>query len=301
RHQDRPFFLYLSHTMPHIPQYASPAFAGKSKDGVYGDTIEELDWSTGQILDELRNLKLAENTLVIFTSDNGANVRAAMRNQNVGGPGRAFGGSNAPLRAGKGTTFEGGIRLPCISWWPGSIAAGRVERAPCSTLDFFPTFAALANAALPPPTTLDGIDISSVLRDVPLPKTTPRLLTHYFGPQLQAVREGQWKLLLPIDRYPEPRSASLWYQHNPRQFEAHHRLWPKATLYDLTNDPGETADLAAAHPEVVARLLERARRFDATFQPHTKAVEVLPGPKPPTAGQVRRSDEDLSAWLDLIR
>ena len=125
--RDKPFFLYLPHTMPHVPQYASPRFAGKSRGGLYGDTVEELDWSTGVILDTLRELQLDARTLVIFTNDNGAPFRGAANaakkapaKENF--PGRQLAGHNGPLRSGKGTTFEGGVRVPFIAWWPGRIA-----------------------------------------------------------------------------------------------------------------------------------------------------------------------------------
>jgi uncharacterized sulfatase len=300
RHRERPFFLFLAHTMPHIPQHASPAFAGKSRDGIYGDCIEELDASTGQILDELHRLRLAEHTLVLFTSDNGAGVRTPQPNPNARFPGRSFGGSNGPLRAGKGTTFEGGIRVPAIAWWPGTIAAGRIEPTPVSTLDLFPTMARLAGLPLPAGATLDGADVSPLLRGQP-PAGPPRPLFHYFGVQLQAVREGPWKLLVPIGSLPVTRVPSLWYEHSPALFERQHRLWPQATLYDLSRDPGEKSNLASAHPAVVDRLLATARRFDDVFQPAIPPVTYLPGPRPPAPGQIRQPSDDVREWLELVR
>jgi arylsulfatase A-like enzyme len=301
RHRERPFFLYLAHTMPHLPQYASPAFAGKSKDGLYGDCIEELDASTGRILDELRALGIAEKTLVLFTSDNGANLRnSAKPDVNPRFPGRAFGGSNGPLRAGKGSTYEGGIRVPCIAWWPGTITAGRVESTPCNTLDVFPTLAALAGATLPKDVTLDGTDISPLLKNPPAAGSAPRLLTHYFGVQLQAVRQGKWKLFLPIAALPQKRLPSLWFDHQKGLFERQHRLWPQPVLYDLETDPGETTDLAVQHPEVVADLQKRAAAHDTAFQPHIRDLHALPGPKPPAPGELRTAAHDLSEWKKLI-
>jgi arylsulfatase A len=304
RHRDRPFFLYLAHTMPHIPQYASPAFAGRSRDGVYGDAVEELDWSTGQVLDLLHELKLAERTLVIFTSDNGANLRSRKPNPNARFPGRSFGGSNGPLRGGKGTTFEGGIRVPCLAWWPGTIPAGRTDSAPASALDFFPTFGRLCGAPPPADVTLDGEDITPRLygkSPSAEPGSEPRALFHYFGVQLQAVREGPWKLIVPVGEYPKVRVPSLWFEHQAGLFERQHRLWPRATLFDLADDPGEQADVAAAHPDVVARLLEKARGFDRAFQERCEPVLYLPGPRPPAAGQVRAPGEDLGAWVELMK
>ena len=299
RNRERPFFLYLAQTMPHIPQHASPAFAGKSKDGLYGDTIEELDWSTGKILDVLGELGLSGNTLVIFTSDNGANMRTTRPNPKGRFPGRSLGGSNAPLRAGKGSTFEGGIRVPCVAWWPGTIPAGRTDSTPASTLDFFPTFAQLAKAALPSGVILDGTDISPVLRGKPTAATHP--FFHYFGVQPQAVRDGRWKLVLPIDRLPTLRVPSLWFEHQDGLFERQHRLWPKPTLYDLSADVGEQSDVADTHPEIVASLLAASREFDRALQPRITPVLYLPGPRQPAPGQVRQATDDVSAWTALAK
>ena len=302
-HRGRPFFLYLAHTMPHVPQYAGNAFAGKSKSGLYGDCVEEIDASTGRILDELRQLGLAKRTLVVFTSDNGASVRSSARaGSNPRFPGRTLGGSNGPLRGGKGNMFEGGIRVPCIAWWPGSIATGRVESSPLSSLDLFPTLAALAGATLPANTVLDGMDLSALLRSNPDARMrAPRLLTHYFGVQLQAVRRGQWKLILPIAQLPAIRLPSIWFDHQPGLFERQHRLSSTGVLYDLESDPGETTDVAEKYPEVVTRLLDMARNFDATFQPRIQTIEPLAGPKPPQPAQVRSEKDDLTAWLELTR
>jgi hypothetical protein len=127
------------------------------------------------------------------------------------------------------------------------------------------------------------------------------MLVHYFGVQLQAVRKGRWKLILPIDSPPSVHVASLWFAHQPGLFERQHRVWPKAALYDLTRDPGETTDVAASHPEVVSELLKEARQMDERYQRSFRPVVSLPGPRPPARGQVRREDEDLSAWEQLVR
>jgi arylsulfatase A len=294
KYHERPFCLYLPHTMPHIPQYASPQFAGKSKAGLYGDVVQELDGSVGVLLDLLRELKIDERTLVIFTSDNGAPARPQQQPAKVakaakaGGrfPGRDLAGSNGPLRGGKGTTFEGGIRVPAIFRWPKTLKAGRVVSEPISTLDLLPTIAALTAAKLPADRVLDGLDISELLlREEPLPSRT---LFHYFGPQLQAVREGKWKLFLPIEQLPEQRLPSLWFVHQPELFARQHRLWPKSTLYELSVDVGETTDVAPENPAVVNRLLSQARDFDAGFQPAIRSIEDVRGPPPPAPGEVRR-------------
>jgi len=298
QHRDRPFFLYLPHTMPHVPQYASLEFGGKSKGGLYGDTVEELDWSTGVILDTLRELGLDERTLVIFTSDNGAPYRAPAAAAGVAKakkagaagkarfPGRALAGSNGPLRAGKGTTFEGGIRVPLIVRWTGRIAPGRVVADPVSQLDFFPTCAALAGASVPADRVMDGRDIRDVLAGAPSAGAV-RTLYHYFGYQAQALREGRWKLFLAVDRRPEPRPVSLWYDHQPALFATQHRLLAEPELYDLSRDPGEKDNVARENPELVARLTRQAREFDALLQRDRRPMEFVPGPPPPAPGTIR--------------
>jgi arylsulfatase A len=323
--RERPFFIYLPHTMPHVPQYASEKFSGKSKGGLYGDVVEEIDWSTGVILDALHELRLAERTLVIFASDNGAPVRRAeggpgvppVKKAKATGetpvprfPGRAFGGNNGALRAGKGTTFEGGVRVPFIAWWPGKIAAAKESAAPISLMDLFPTFAALAGAPMPRDRVYDGEDISPELggsrppprraRGLELVETagavSSRTIYHYFGYQLQAVRQGNWKLFVAVDRRPEPQPASLWFEHLPRVFETQHRLLAGPELYDLSADMSEKQNVAAQHPEIVARLTKLARDFDAQLQRYKRSMEFVPGPTPPAPQTVRTKETDLSAW-----
>ena len=298
-----PFFLYLPHTMPHVPQYASNKFAGKSKGGLYGDAVEEIDWSTGVILDVLRELGLAEHTLVIFTSDNGAPRRGGGENAGPKAkaktkapakerfPGRSHAGSNGPLRGGKGSTFEGGIRVPMIAWRPGTIAAGRESATPVSHLDLLPTCAALAGAKVPAERTLDGRDLGADVSTAP-----ERPLFHYFGYQSQALREGRWKLLLKVDARPSPQPKSLWFEHQPQVFTNQHRLLAEPELYDLANDVGETKNVASQHPEIVARLTQLAREFDATLQRDRRPMQFVDGPVPPAPQTVRTRETDLSAW-----
>ncbi len=295
----RPFFLYLPHTMPHVPQYASPRFAGKSKGGLYGDTVEELDWSTGVILDSLRELQLDTRTLVIFTNDNGAPFRGganaakkAPAKENF--PGRQLAGSNGPLRSGKGTTFEGGVRVPFIAWWPGRIAPRPAVSNPVSHLDLFPTFAALAGAKPPADVTLDGADLTALLLGTG--PRAPRPIRHYFGYQPQAVRDGQWKLLLPTDTRPTPRPVSLWWEHNPAGFDHQHRLLAAPELYDLAADLGEKNNLAAQHPELVTRLTREARDFDAALRRDQRPMHFVPGPRPPAPGAVRTAETDVTVY-----
>lgn len=232
RSKDEPFFLYLPHTMPHWPQYASEKFAGKSKNGKWGDTVEEIDWSTGQIFAKLKELGIDENTLVIFTSDNGGAVR--------------HGASNAPLRGGKGETWEGGHRVCFLARWPGRIPAGTTSDAMAISLDVLPTFAALAGGKVPTDRVIDGKDIRPLLFGDGSEPTPHLAYYYYFMTHLNAVRSGRWKLHVARKggRYPD-------YDRNP-----------VLELYDLHTDIGEALNVADANPQVVARLkalLEVAR------------------------------------------
>ncbi len=298
--RDRPFFLYLPHTMPHVPQYASARFAGKSRGGLYGDCIEEIDWSTGVILDTLRELRLDTRTLVIFTSDNGAPARgsgpaAKKKAAAENFPGRQLAGSNGPLRGGKGGNFEGGVRVPLIAWWPGTIKPRADAAEMISHLDLLPTLAALSGAPGPAGVTLDGADLSPLLlRGEPPPARPHR---YYFGYQPQAVREGKWKLFVAGGERPNPRPVSLWWAHQPALFDAQHRLLAAPELYDLLADPGERSNLAAAHPEVVARLSRDLREFDAALQRDRRPMQIMAGPPPPAPGEVRTPRTDLARFL----
>ena len=179
-HRDKPFFLYLAHTAVHWPYYPGVGFRGKSQNGLYGDWVEEVDWSVGCILDTVRRLGLAENTLVIFTSDNGATRR----------------GSNAPLRGYKGSTWEGGMREPTIAWWPGHIPAGTATDEVTGMMDILPTFVKLAGGRLPKDRKLDGADISPILFGKPNARSPHEVFYYYRGLKLEAVRKGPWKLHL---------------------------------------------------------------------------------------------------------
>ena len=221
-----PFFLYLPHAMPHNPTAASEPFRGRSKNGRYGDAVEEIDASTGRILEALERLGLAENTLVLFTSDNGAASR--------------WGGSNAPLRGFKGSTMEGGMRVPALAWWPGHVPAGTTSDAMATTMDVLPTFAALAGAPLPE-RPLDGHDVRPILFGEPGAASPYEAFFYYMKDQLQAVRAGRWKLHLPL----EEKYANI---------HRHETSASGALLVDLASDLGESTNLAAEHPEVVACL-----------------------------------------------
>ena len=182
--KNKPFFLYLAHPMPHIPLYASEAFQNTSKRGKYGDTVEEIDWSVGEILKTLKKDNLENNTLVVFTSDNG--------------PWKVFktdGGSAGPLRGGKGTTWEGGTRVPCIVWWPGKIPGGAFQTKVITNMDLLPTIAKFCNVSLPE-NTIDGVDVSSVLLGNEEKMISKPFLYYSTKGELQGIRKGKYKLLI---------------------------------------------------------------------------------------------------------
>jgi len=240
RHRDRPFFVYLPHTMPgSTPHpFSSPAFRGKSKNGDYGDSVEELDWSTGQILRAIARLGLDERTLVIWTSDNGAVRRNPPQ------------GSSAPYRGFGYDTSEGAMRMPCVMRWPGKIRAGKVNDELASTMDLLPTLAKLAGAPLPPQP-IDGHDIGPLVLGKP-GATSPwdeEGFCYYRLDQLQAVRSGPWKLYLPLDA----KYVTLGRKTAPGKLE----------LYDVRHDLHEDREVSAEHPEVVERLLALAERTRA--------------------------------------
>lgn len=222
--KDGPFFLYLAHTMPHWPQYSSERFAGKSKNGKWGDAVEEIDWSTGQILAKLKDLGIDEDTLVIFTSDNGGATR--------------HGASNAPLRGGKGTTWEGGHRVCFLARWPGRVPAGSASDELAVSFDILPTFAALAGAQVPADRLIDGKDIRPLLLGGSAEPTPHIAYFYYYMTHLNAVRSGRWKLHVA-------RQGGRAPDYEPN---------PVLELYDLHADIGESQNVADAYPQVVERL-----------------------------------------------
>ncbi len=244
--RDKPFFLYLPHTMPHIPLGASKEFRGKSERGLYGDVIEEIDHSVGRVLPALKDHGVDENTLVIFTSDNGPWLSKGKR-----------GGSALPLRAGKGTTYEGGMRAPCIMRWPGKVPAGKTCDQLATTLDLLPTLAKLAGAEPSDDRVIDGMDIRELILN-PTTTKTPREEFFYFSTRgdLQAVRSGKWKL----------RIAS-----RPRRKEP-----AKPELYNLREDISEKKNLADEHPEVVKKLQAKMEAFEAEIKKNARPVGRVP-------------------------
>jgi arylsulfatase A len=237
-YRDGPFFLYVAHTMPHVPLGVSEKFRGKSERGLYGDVIEEIDWSVGQILATLDRHHLNERTLVVFASDNG--------------PWLSYGdhaGSAGPLREGKGTAWEGGVREPCVMRWDGKIPAGTTCTELSATIDILPTFAALAGATVPTDHIIDGKDIRPLIFGEPGAKCPHEAYCYYWNQELQAVRSGPWKLHFPHTY----RSLQGQGGHGGKPAPYVDRSTPLA-LFNLETDVGETHDVAAEHPKVVFRL-----------------------------------------------
>ena len=222
QNRDKPFLLYFAQTFPHVPLFASPEFRGKSRRGIYGDTVEELDWSVGQVLSALRKQGLAENTLVVFTSDNGPWLTQG-----------AQGGSAGLLREGKGSTWEGGMRVPAIFFWPGRIQPG-VTSTLAHAMDLFPTALALAGVQLPPDRVYDGVDLRPLLFDRKGPIERP--FFYYRGAQLFGCRLGKYKAHFATQSGYGPDKPEV---HEP------------PLLYDLAVDPGEQYNIASEKPEVL--------------------------------------------------
>lgn len=241
--QSAPFFLYLAHTMPHTKLAASDQFKGTSAGGLYGDVIAELDFHTGRILDQVQELELDEITYLIFASDNGPWLIK-----------KNHGGQAAPLRSGKTSCWEGGLRVPCIMRAPGKIPGGSECHAVCATLDLMPTLVSLAGGALPRDRVIDGIDLTEVLHGES--SHLKRNFLYYQHDCLRAVRAGRWKLMLPHTEPMEGSIAVRWRPHISKK-DAIRINAPR--LYDLEADIGEREDVAALHPEVVAALTELAR------------------------------------------
>jgi arylsulfatase A-like enzyme len=237
---ERPFFLYLAHSMVHIPCAASERFVENSKNGIFGAAVEEIDWSTGEIIRVLNELRIEDNTLVIFTSDNGA-AR----------------GSAGPLRAKKSQTWEGGMRVSFIAKWPKRIEPGSSCDEVASIMDILPTFALLAGTKAPADRIIDGHDIWPLLSGQPGAKSPYDAFFYYRGSQLQAVRSGRWKLVLP--RKEEAARANNKKAETPPEPEF---IAIPLSLFDLEKDIGETTNLTGQYPDIVKKLLahvEKAR------------------------------------------
>jgi arylsulfatase A len=309
---EKPFFLYLPHTMVHGPLAASAEFRGKSAGGLFGDAVEEVDWSVGRILDTLKDLKLDEKTLVIFTSDNGA-----------------AGGSSLPWRGKKGSFFEGGVREPCIMRWPGRIPAGTTCNRIAGNIDLLPTFANLTGAKLPTDRVIDGRDITSLMFKPDAPAVRRTHLYFTGGPKVAAIRQDDWKLFItspnkPRNQPPAKKGAAdkkaagtisppdgkvlegakpaleldlragdkiiqIDDIKDPR-FEPDLRsravlaemkaglmldVVPALSLFDLATDPGETKNVAAEHPDIVAKLQASATEHEAEISKNKRPAGTV--------------------------
>jgi arylsulfatase len=275
RNRDRPFFFYLAHTMPHVPLAVSDKYRGKTQQGLFGDVVEEIDWSVGQVMATLDRLGLTERTLVIFTSDNG--------------PWLSYGnhaGSAGPLREGKGTCWEGGVREPCIMRWPGEIPAGSTNDAFIMTIDMLPTIADRVGAKLPA-LPIDGRDVWPLLAGKPGAKNPHEAYYFWYEQnQLQAVvsGDGRWKLQLP-HKYRTLAGQPGGRGGRPAKYQQ--RQIAKPELYDLQADLGETTDVAAEHPEEVARLLALAEHARGELG---DSLTHRAGSQQRAAGQEKKAD-----------
>jgi len=239
KNKDNPFFVYLAHPMAHVPLFVSDKFKGKSAQGLYGDVMMEIDWSVGQIMKTLKELNLEENTLLIFTSDNGPWI-------NYGN----HAGSTGGLREGKGTTYEGGQRVPCLMYWKGVISPGTINNNLISGIDILPTIAEIAGAPLPKKK-IDGINILPLIKGENIEPPRKSFYYYYRNNNLEAVQDGYWKMVFPhkgrtYEGFEPGRDGMPGKVNENSDVEA--------GLYDLRRDPGERYNLIESHPEIVEKL-----------------------------------------------
>ena len=247
QHTEGPFFIYMPHTFPHIPLFASEDFEGKSLRGLYGDVVEELDWSVGQVIAKVREKGIEKNTLIVFTSDNGPWL--VMNNE---------GGSAGLLREGKGCTWEGGMREPTVFWWPGMIEGGTTNPALATTMDLFPTALELAGRDVPEDRTYDGQSILPLLKGEQ--KGSREEILYYLGAELYAIRKGPWKIHF---KTLTPYRGQKPEVHDP------------PLLYHLEHDPSERFNIAEEHPNVVADLIAAAEAHKNSFEPAPSQLEKM--------------------------
>lgn len=250
KNKAKPFFLYYASPFPHVPLYASSDFAGKSKRGLYGDVVEELDWSVGQVLTTLREQKLDKNTLVIFLSDNGPWLMKALV------PGT--GGSAGLLYEAKGSTYEGGMRVPAIAWGPGLVQPKTVSSAIATSMDLYPTILHLANADLPTDRTLDGLDIQDLLSGKKASVT--EVVYFYDSDRLHAIRKGPWKAHFTTHASYSPEAPA---PHDP------------PLLYNVETDPSEKFEVGKEHPEVIDDLKKEYEKHKAGVKPVPPLLDAI--------------------------
>lgn len=253
KNKENPFFMYLAHAMPHVPLYVSNQFKGKSKRGLYGDVTMEIDWSCGQIVKKLKELNLDKNTLIIYTSDNGPWLKY-----------KGDGGSNGPLREGKGTTWEGGTRVPTIAYWPSQIPAGLESDLMLSNIDILPTFAKLAGVGLPQDRKIDGRDIMPLLKGES--KVSPHNHIHYIKAGYEGVRNNRYKLVLK---------------------KAKKGKMSPIALYDLKNDIGEKKNIIKSHPEIADELNKAAQKFCSDVAENKRPCGKVKKPIPPSISHLK--------------
>ncbi len=247
RNKDKPFFVYLAHNMPHIPLHASEKFVGSSKRGIYGDTIQELDWSTGEILRSLKELGLDNNTLVIFTSDNGPNT--------------GKGGSAGPLKGGKGSTLEGGVRVPFVARWPGTIPAGTESDEPITGMDLLPTLTRIAVGVVPDARVIDGKDIWPLLTRKSDAKSPHKAVYYLRGRGVQAIRVGDWKYRVATEKPAKEKKSKRQPAGDSKSKKV-----DVETLYNLRDDIGEQTNLIDVHPEIAQRLKRQLSTFETDLR-----------------------------------
>lgn len=259
KHKSEPFFIYLPNPQPHVPLFVSDKYKGKTSRGLFGDVISEIDWQVGKIIETLKANQIDEQTMIVFTSDNG--------------PWLSYGdhaGSAKPLREGKGTNFEGGFRVSCLMRWPGHIPAGSVCSEVAGTIDLLPSFAKIAGADLPA-NKIDGHDITGLMFGEPGAKSPHKVFYHYDGGnRLMALRMGKWKLMFP-QSYSSPKPG---VDGNPGRA---YRQELELSLFDLEADLGETTNLAEQHPEVVKTMRQLADEMRADLG---EGSEAGPGRRP---------------------
>jgi len=255
QNKGKPFFVYLAHNMPHIPLHASEKFVGSSKRGIYGDTIQELDWSTGEILRSLKELGLDENTLVIFTSDNGPNT--------------GKGGSAGPLKGGKGSTLEGGVRVPFVARWPGTIPPGTESDEAITGMDLLPTLTKLAGGDVPGDRVIDGKDIWPLLAGKPDAKSLHEAIYYLRGRGVNGVRLGDWKYRIATDKPPKEKRSKRQpaSDRKPKKVNVE-------TLYNLSDDIGEQTNLIDEYPEIAQRLKRQLATFETDLRKNLRPAGV---------------------------
>lgn len=286
RNKDAPFFLYLAHDMPHVPLELPAERRGISKGGFYGDVIEHLDWSVGQVLDALKDNGLEKDTIVIFTSDNGPAIHWSIE-----------AGTAGPLRGSKHTTLEGGFRVPGIAWGAGRIPSGRESSEVVTIMDLLPTFTKLAGGTVPTDRVIDGKDIWPVLSGASGALSPHEALFFYKRDQkaghIEGVRSGNWKLRVPLKSYHDKAKQRKGdFELADYNFDKDGKLPPwneririaisnlqkiqieaakeETGLYNLAEDPGERVNLAGQHPEKVKELQALMKCFDASLRANSR-------------------------------